>query len=673
MKTYKPPLSVYFIWHPADTMEVTPIINHCRDMLNRDIEKPFSRAMNLPVFYRTTLKKSIPSQVEVKSKHAIFFFFLGNNILADQEWIDYIDKLPKGKNIHRVPIALDENAFNLNQFNEVNYIRFYNFKKETCNHMSFISIAHEIFRLVLNEHFDEMKPGIDNALEIFLSHAKDGKHGLKLAKELKNFIDNTSMRNFFDTTDIAPGYRFDKEIVGHIKRSTLIAIHSDPYSSRYWCQREIMCAKENKRPMIAVDCLEEFEDRRFPFAANIPSIHFHLENGCHIEEGLLRILSAALLETIRFHHAKLILEHYKDINWAPADAEILSRPPEAADIIALKKQNDECGGSEPKNFIYPEPPVYEDELTPLKCIGHEFFTPLSCNFANLNKIKIGLSISNPSDEELIAIGHNGDHLIGLSQDIARHLLARGATLVYGGDLREDGYTDFIFKEAFALQSRLRTEDIHLENHISWPIYLKDSNMVKEWKAMYRKIAKMEEVMPPDDVIQLIPDNDQYLSPTNTQNLFVWSRCLTKMRSDMIESCDIRICAGGRLDGYKGKMPGVLEEILLAIEKEKPLFLLGGFGGVTSSFCRSIQQETLVDELTRSWQINHNPGYNDLLEFASSKGYDYSGEYELISDTITNLKLNNGLSAEDNDRLFETEFIDEAIYLILKGISAINTS
>jgi len=669
MNTYKPPLAVFFIWHPADEISVKPIVEHCHNMLKRNIDKPFSRAMNLPIFFRTTLKKGVPSEIKTESKYTIIVPFISKDVVGDDEWVKYIESLPKEDSTYYVPIALDRTAFTLGgRFQYVNFIRAYDFKKENCNHMAFISIAHEIYRLILNENFDEIKLGIDNAIEIFLSHAKDGKHGLALAKALKGFIDNTSMRNFFDSNDIAPGYMFDKEIIGHIKRSTLIAIHSDPYSSRYWCQREIICAKENKRPIIAVDCLEDFEDRRFPFAANVPGVHVHLENVVNIDEkDLLRILSAVLLETIRFYYAKLTLSHYKEIKWVPDDAVIVSRPPEPADIFIMKQLAEKNSGTIGKIFLYPEPPVYEDELLPLKCAGYNFFTPLSCSSIDLHPCMIGLSISNPSNEELVSIGHNSEHLVSLSQEIARHLLARGATLVYGGDLRENGFTDFIFKEASALQSRLQTQDIHLENYIAWPIYTKDSNLVKEWKAKYRQIAKMIEIAPPKDVERLIPNRDLYMTPTNTQNNYVWSRCLTEMRKNVLKKCNIMIFVGGKHNDFRGKMPGILEEMILALEKKIPVFLLGGFGGITSSVCRSIENKTLVDELTESWLLKNNPGYSELLKFALEKGSDYSNIFNSIKTLQSVNELNNGLSIEENNRLFKTQFIDEAIFLILKGV------
>lgn len=72
-------------------------------------------------------------------------------------------------------------------------------------------MAHEIYR----HGFFEKKECIStaNALKIFLSHAKEGKNGLNVARQLKALIDDSTMKRFFDSNDIAPGYRFDNEIV----------------------------------------------------------------------------------------------------------------------------------------------------------------------------------------------------------------------------------------------------------------------------------------------------------------------------------------------------------------------------------------------------------------------------------------------------------------------------
>lgn len=668
MTKYCPPLAIYFIWHPADETVVQPMIDQCASLLQRDINRPFSRSMNLPIFYRTTSKKGPPCAVDINSSNSICFIFIGKNIVGDKDWCDYIQSLPDNANNHILPIAIDILAFNLNALKTKNFIRTYEFGVTHRNELFFISVAHEIYRLILNESFSEKKLGKDNALKIFLSHAKDGKQGLALAKGLKHFIDNSAMRNFFDATDIAPGYKFDDEIIGHIKDSTVVAIHSDPYSSRYWCQREILCAKEFHRPLVAVDCLEILEDRRFPYGANIPGIHIHLEDHAQPnKKDLLRILVASLLETVRFYYSKLLLNEYKNIKWIPKNSIIISRPPEVGDISKILKKNKKGFRFLKEPIIYPDPPVYDEELILFKDLQINCFTPLNYRTTDLLGKKIGVSISDPSKEELLKIGQKSLHLIQFSQDLAKHLLAKGSVLVYGGDLREYGFTGYILKEAQALQVRLQTENIHLENYIAWPIYKNDSMDVTEWKARYNQIATMNAVDPPNDVLDLIPDRDGFLSPTNTQNLYVWSRCLTEMRNIMITGCDVRICAGGRQKGYKGKYPGILEEILIALSNKKPLFLLGGFGGVTGNVCKFMQTKKMPEELSETWQIKNNSGYKDLLDYSSSRHKNYVADYDEMENSLKKAELNNGLTKVDNNRLFTTQFIDEAIYLIFKGL------
>ncbi len=181
---------------------------------------------------------------------------------------------------------------------------------------------------------------------------------------------------------------------------------------------------------------------------------------------------------------------------------------------------------------------------------------------------------------------------------------------------------------------------------------------------------MVEFQAPEDVKDLIPNVESFLPPTNPQNLFVWSRCLTEMRKKMIGDCDARICAGGRHFGYKGKMPGVLEEIVIAIKMKKPLFLLGGFGGVTASVCKLIKSGITPEELTLDWQIENNSGYKDLLDFCISRDIQYSVDYNLVIETIKSANLNNGLSKEENERLFTTPYIDEVLNLVFKGLKSI---
>ena len=257
------------------------------------------------------------------------------------------------------------------------------------------------------------------------------------------------------------------------------------------------------------------------------------------------------------------------------------------------------------------------------------------------------------------------------QDLARYLLGYGAELIYGGDLRPDGFTEFLFQEGHALQSRLKSSKVHLTNHIAWPIHFADTDDLREWKAKNRKVASMIEHDIPQDVVDLVSSATEFLKSTDPTSSFVWSRSLSEMRKAMIESCDIRISAGGRLTGYKGWMPGVLEEIAIAVQLAKPVFLIGGFGGLSGRACRLIKEKIVPEELSFDWQTSNNPGLREMANFAASRGVDYEDLYMRVIDVVMNAELRNGLSQEENVRLFETPFADEVIHLVLKGIGRLS--
>ena len=664
---YLSPLSVFFVWHPKDKEIVDPVFEECFISLRRDVERPFSRSVNVPVFVRTCAD-AVPPAISVLSKRAIIFAFIGKNCVSDPAWVKYLQALAGVERSDIVPVALDNTAFNIpGELGCLNFIRTYDFANETRKERTCLSIFHEIYRFGLNESRKELGRGKDSALKLFLSHAKDKGQGVAAAAALKALIENGPMREFFDATDIAAGYGFEAEILAHIDDATLVAIHSDSYSSRYWCQREMLAAKDADRPIIAVDLIGKFEDRRFPLGGNLPVIRVPVEGDYQIKETyLLGVLQAALLETIRFFYSKVCLTAYRAAEWFPKDAYLSARPPEACVLARLAAEISEeehrC-----LDFVYPDPPIYQEEARHFEKYGLKPYTPLTSVKLDLSAKKLGISISESSDSELLELGQTAEHLVLLMQDIARYALSYGAELIYGGDLRPGGFTEFLFQEGHALQSRLKSLKVHITNHIAWPIHLADTNDLRDWKAKHLEVATMVEHDIPGDVRDLVDSTTMFLTPAGQANSFVWSRCLSEMRKAMIAGCDFRICAGGRLTGYKGWMPGVLEEIVVAIEMGKPIFLIGGFGGVTRNVCRLIKDQEVPDELTFAWQASSNSGLADMMNFAASRGVDYKQLYQRALEMVMNADLRNGLTADENARLSETPFADEVVHLILKGI------
>lgn len=659
------PLSVALVWNEEDADCVKNYVDYITQMLSFDVKKPFSRTINLPIFYYSNFNEDeVPPKIALNSEKVIIYVFIGTNSVASEQWRDYVEGLYNVKNAKIVPIALDKNAYNISAMvRDYNFIREYEFL-ENKEQQLFISMAHEIYRYGFNEK-DEIISG-DSALKIFLSHAKEGKSGLNLARQLKHLIDNnTSMKRFFDSNDIAVGYRFDDEIINNIKNSSIVIINSDIYSSRYWCQREIQVSKEYERPIIEVDLIEKAMDRKFPYAGNVPVVRADINNGCVDKDDLYRILENVLIETVRFNYGSKKLEILE--KKTVGKTKKLCRPPEMIDLPKILKKNKQME-LDYDEIIYPDPPIYSEEIEFFGHIGIKVYTPIEYGKDILMGKKVGISISEPALAELMQMGQNENHLLRLSQMTANYLLGRGATLIYGGDLRKNGFTDQLLQEAQILEDRLRTQVIHLKNYISWPLYLKDTQEVKEWKAKYRNLLEIKEVEMDEIGAMLVQSEKKFIEADTIDNCWIYSKSLSKMRYELIADCEARICAGGRKSDYKGKMPGVLEEILIAIESGCPLYLLGGFGGIVHDVCGVLENKTIPESLTEQWQIAHNPGYSDLL-----KKYEDEHErinYEEIGDMLKDYELKNGLTKEENEILFHTVYIDEALQLILKGLQSI---
>jgi hypothetical protein len=667
--TFKPPLAIHFIWHPSDNELVDPILDSVRTHFARDVDRPFSRGLNIPLFFYSSECPNSPPLHAPQQKAAmdILCIFTSINTLGHDAWKTYIHDLTISDTMRAVPIALDRDSLgqgSSGSLSALNFIRAYQWPQDSSKRRAIVALAHEIYRHGFVEIDDEAK-GNSSSIKIFLSHAKAGDTGRFHAEAIKSFIDDTNMSHFFDTTDISPGFRFDEEIIKHIKDSTLVAISSDAYSSRYWCQREILCAKEYHRPIVAVDCLENYEDRIFPAGANVPCVHVSSETPLN-EPDILRILTAVILETIRHHFTLKSLEYYQSQGWIDIDCTLISRPPEIRHLLKIKNDGK-------KMVCYPEPPIYVEEADWHSDIGVEAFTPLWCSSdrESLNKLRVGISISDVPSGAYFTQHLHLDHLMRLAQDVARHLLARSTTLIYGGDLRANGFTQFILDEAIALKNRLNTDNIHVENHLAWPLYITDAE-ITAWRARYCLVMKTIEHDIPSDVSDSI-DKKTFLPPTDTSSKYIWSRCLTEMRLESIESSDSRICAGGKLSGYNGKMPGVLEEILIAIDQNKPIYLLGAFGGVVGEVCKSIISKSVSSSLTEEWQISHNSGYQELQ--AKAQLENNHTDYKQIRDTIEGINISelanrSGLDEGDYLRLVQSPFIDECVHLIVKGLKRI---
>ena len=627
------PLSIQFIWHPNDTGKVLPIVEYCKQKLSRNPDNSFLHSLDFPIFCYTSKNDNIPPAINTMAEKTLVFAFVGCSIVGSDEWNDYLSAIEKKDGVQVIYIALDKIAFNIDFISSVNAIRYSDYadhyQDDELVRRMFVELAHEIYRWLLSSEDHRQ-------LKLFISHTKNDKNGVELAKELKTFIDSdTKMTNFFDVNDIQNGDDFNDTIVKSIKESTLIIVHSNSYSSRFWCQKEVICAKENDRPIVEVNCIDGIEDRSFPLMCNYPSIRYN---------NALEVLEFALMETVRFHYCDKLMCMYKN-NGYFTNAKTFNRVP---DSFMLK----DVAESE---IVYPEPELYSDESE--KLTDKPMYTPLSFSKSNISGKRFGISISDSPEEDMARLGQDKSHLKCLAKSLAQKIIRNDALLMYGGDLRPSGFTQFLFEEAKIANSHFpKSTRILIENYVSWPVQQFQKPELNSWVAEHRGVCNFIKCELPSDISE---------SSEGTEiSGYVWGRCLSDMRKRMVDASDVRICAGGKIIGFNGCMPGILEEVLLAVEQNKPVFLLGGFGGMSERICRYLSTGILPEELTKEWQMFNSSVYFQTV--SEYNNHNMSIDYSKINK-LNIASLNNGLSEGENKRLFTTPFLDEVITLISIGL------
>jgi hypothetical protein len=107
------------------------------------------------------------------------------------------------------------------------------------------------------------------------------------------------------------------------------------------------------------------------------------------------------------------------------------------------------------------------------------------------------------------------------------------------------------------------------------------------------------------------------------------------------------------DGYRGAMPGIIEESLYTLRAGKPLYVAGGFGGAGA----------LLSDI-----INGTSTYANNSLFARHIYNNFKNVLDEIRD-LYNPKL-TGLSEHDIRRLAITQRPYEVAELLLKGLSSL---
>lgn len=261
---------------------------------------------------------------------------------------------------------------------------------------------------------------------------------------------------------------------------------------------------------------------------------------------------------------------------------------------------------------------------------------------------LGVSVSDSAD--LPRLGLTETHIRMALGEVARATLIAKGRLSYGGHLRSDGYTAFLVHECEKYGAR----DRPLTGYIPWPVHRRLT--VDEINAHRRAIGLY------GTYVFLGPDGHPIEDPTadrDPEAQEVGDReaadSLTAARRHLTATCDGRVVLGGQRDGFRGHMPGVVEETILAIRSKQPVFVAGGFGGAAGDIARVVGLDP--DDWLRLPDGSDRPDLRQLVSAVKESAWS---------------PTDNGLTIEQNQQLAISYRASEVASLVIHGLTNVYT-
>ena len=639
----KTPLSVHVIYNEK-CKDGAKVYREIYKLLCRDSRDPFSDGLDIPVYPVVTSDTHPiqPLHTERSIKSFVLLLIDENMYRSDESRRNVAELIKKEQTGELViyPVSLCKYAFEFDS--DLQYKQFISLKTSSVLD-NWDEFQTRLFDALIRYLVDKG----NNKIRIFISHSKKDMDniGEVRAMELRDYLrSKTKLDSFFDVNDIIDGDRFDKQIEAGVDNALLLILFSSTYSSREWCRREALMAKEKSVPTVAVFLINKDVDRIYPYIGNMPSAYYADD-----WRPIVNLLLRTALD--QYYEKELLL----GISANNDTTQVLPYPPEAYSFSILDPDK-QC-------VLYPEPPLGEEELTVLEKIQPQtkFVTPMQYTTQHIDLHNINIAISISESDNLIELGLSKECIDDLMVEITRHLLISKAKMVYGGDLRQMGYTELFKDLAFQYGAfeKSRNDVMYFTDFVAWPLYtLIPEDTHDDYRHSRVDLKFVDPVEFPDI------DVSKFLCPDSTDNQYIWAENLTKMREEMEKITSCRIIAGGKTSGFKGKMAGVLEEFIIARRKGHPVYIVGGYGGCAQLLAEVCTGKKSADEFLRI--ALESSSYSALLDRYKSIGnpVDYN---EVMEYAQIDKLQDNGLTLDENRTLFNSVNIMEIVSLILKGL------
>lgn len=520
----------------------------------------------------------------------------------------FVEKLENVKNVNHlyIPIALDKNG--LEYIDKSECVTAYKNEFSVRNSNERDKILSELESKLYGENKVDILWVLRRTLEriagkycylvnktqtekvnLFICHTKSTGEE-ELDETQARLAVNTGADSFVDRNTIMLGERFDKTIFKEIKNRAVMVIATDDISGREWCLKEIMRAKEYDAPILIVDAYKNIDNRLFPYVGNCPLVRFDIndksrENANFIYEALANEI---LWNTYNIHKQKY-----------SSNVKVLARKIELTDLIFLKNKY--------SKIVYPEPPLGATEKSIIdECISRmkkdvTYETEISARTSKYKKFIPKVMISSSSNPDYMRVDGEGC-CVGINyavREIVRYLIYMGCTILNAGNYEDDGFNRVILTELTKYASINKQSNAKCVHFVRPDINEKDIRKTLNFEGNFV-----------NDLIEFKRVEEDAESTKTGMHI---------VRDVITSEADMLIVIGGMYDG--DKKTGIDEEVELAIQKGKSVYLLGGFGFKAKKLCDALVNDKNLSKLNSGLKIDE---YKKLANM-----YDIGEILELI--------------------------------------------
>jgi hypothetical protein len=469
---------------------------------------------------------------------------------------------------------------------------------------------------------------------------------------------------FLDEHDLQPGAEWREGLSSELAQgAAMFAIVTDAYASRAWCREELRYFREPKRekksgiwflrPVYILDNLSGSSTRSMFEVGNAPAARWNPERAVDVVDDLIREMLFAEVNRVGAETVGKRSDLQR-INWVPDTWTLLQ---------VLRSQ--------PRRGVrrigYPGdglPKIELDRLTrvfpQLSLVSFEEHRRLSGSRSALRNRRnprtrserppVLLSVSNPSREDLARRGMRSCHLDDATIRIARALLFDDFDVMYGGRPR-DGFT-----KGFQDDSGAVVVEARLINHLGWPY---TRGLTAAQVADGFGVTRYVMVHWPGEEFAAVEDPLAAADAASHTRRAVVCGGLRDLDDRPVPKPAGLIALGGQLTGFAGFLPGVAEEIAVALERGVAVYVLGGFGGAAGQVASVISGKKSAALTLKSFMSDDK--YQALLDAArrQERNQELESRLDWLMRQLQRKDLHNGLTRDQNKTLWSTANLGEA--------------